>query len=287
MVPLFKIIDIRSVDLNEIMKVKGGVYMLGAIIGDIVGSRFEWRNHKSKDFELFTNKCSPTDDSVMTLAIALALLKSKVDYSDLSQKAIECMQIVGQNYPHCGYGSTFINWIFCENPEPYYSYGNGAAMRISSVGFVANSLEEVKELSKKVTEVSHNHPEGIKGAEATAVAIFMARNGSTKEEIKEYINQNYYPMDFTLDEIRDSYQFEVSCQGSVPQALMAFFESNDFEDAIRNAISIGGDSDTVAAICGGIAEAYYEIPDNIRNEALTYLDENLLMILDRFEKKVI
>lgn len=197
------------------------------------------------------------------------------------------MQIVGQNYPHCGYGSTFINWIFCENPEPYYSYGNGAAMRISPVGFVANSLEEVKELSKKVTEVSHNHPEGIKGAEATAVAIFMARNGSTKEEIKEYINQNYYPMDFTLDEIRDSYQFDVSCQGSIPQALMAFFESNDFEDAIRNAISIGGDSDTIAAICGGIAEAYYGIPDSIRNEALTYLDENLLMILDRFEKNVI
>lgn len=222
--------------------------MLGAIIGDIVGSRFEWNNHKDKEFEFLTYKCFPTDDSIMSLAIAQAILVSKSDHSDLSKNAVECMQSVGRNYPDCGYGGSFQEWIFSDNPKPYNSYGNGAAMRVSAAGFATESLEEAKVLSKLVTEVSHNHPEGIKGAEATAVAIYMAKSGSSMLEIRDYIDKNYYPMDFTLDEIRDSYQFNETCQETVPQALEAFFESTGFEDAIRNAISIGGDSDTLAAI---------------------------------------
>jgi type I restriction enzyme M protein len=259
--------------------------MLGAIIGDIVGSRFEWDNHKDKDFEFFTDECFPTDDSIMSLAIAQAILISKPDYSNLSRNTVECMQSVGRNYPDCGYGGSFYGWIFSDNPKPYNSYGNGAAMRVSAVGFVAKSLEEAKELSKLVTEVSHNHPEGLKGAEATAVAIYMAKTGSSMLEIKDYIDKNYYSMNFTLDEIRNSYRFNETCQGTVPQALEAFFESTGFEDAIRNAISIGGDSDTLAAICGGVAEAYYGIPTDIRKHALTFLDQKLLQILILFENK--
>lgn len=259
--------------------------MLGAIIGDIVGSRFEWNNHRSKDFEFLTYKCFPTDDSIMSLAIAQAILVSKKDHSDLSKNAIECMQNVGRNYLNCGYGGSFYGWIFSNDPKPYNSYGNGAAMRVSAAGFAANSIEEAKKLSRLVTEVSHNHPEGIKGAEATAVAIFMAKTGSNIFEIRDYIDKNYYPMNFTLDEIRDTYHFNETCQGTVPQALQAFFESTGFEDAIRNAISIGGDSDTVAAICGGVAEAYYGIPTDIRKHALTFLDQKLMQLLILFENK--
>lgn len=259
--------------------------MIGAIIGDIVGSRFEWNNIKSKDFEFLTYKCFPTDDSIMTLALAQAILVSKPDYSDLAKNAVACMQAVGRNYPDCGYGGGFYKWMFSDDPKPYNSYGNGAAMRVSAAGFAANSIEEAKELSRKITEVTHNHPEGIKGAEATAVAIYMAKTGSSMLEIRDYIDKNYYPMNFTLDGIRAEYKFNETCQDTVPQALMAFFESTDFEDAIRNAISIGGDSDTMAAICGGVAEAYYGVPAEIRKHALTFLDQQLLKILTAFENK--
>lgn len=259
--------------------------MLGAIIGDIVGSRFEWDNHRDKKFEFLTYSCFPTDDSVMSLAIAQAIIISKPDFSDLSKNAIECMQAVGRNYPNCGYGGSFHEWVFSDNPKPYHSYGNGAAMRVSAAGFAANSLDEAKLLSKKVTEVTHNHPEGIKGAEATAVAIYMAKTGSSILEIRDYINKYYYPLDFTLDEIRSTYEFNETCQNTVPQALEAFFESTGFEDAIRNAISIGGDSDTLAAICGGVAEAYYGIPTDIRKHALTFLDQKLMQLLVVFENK--
>lgn len=259
--------------------------MLGAIIGDIVGSRFEWNNIKTKEFEFLTYKCFPTDDSIMTLALAQAILMSKPDYSDLSKNAVECMQGVGRNYPNCGYGGKFRQWMFSDNPQPYNSLGNGAAMRVSAAGFAATSLDEAKLLAKKVTEVTHNHPEGLKGAEATVVAIYMARTGSSILEIRDFIDKNYYPMNFTLDGIRTSYRFNETCQETVPQALMAFFESADFEDAIRNAISIGGDSDTLAAICGGVAEAYYGIPSDIRKHALTFLDKRLLQILVMFENK--
>ena len=259
--------------------------MLGAIIGDIVGSRFEWDNCRSKEFELFNNKCFPTDDSIMTLAVAQAIVESKEDYSDLSEKTVEYMRKIGRNYPNCGYGGRFYDWMFSDNPKPYNSFGNGAAMRVSSAGFVSKSLEEARILSRKVTEVTHNHPEGLKGAEATVVAIYMARMGKSILEIRNFINDNYYLMNFTLDEIRETYLFNETCQNTVPQALMSFFESTGFEDAIRNAVSIGGDSDTVAAICGGIAQAYYGIPLDIREKAITFLDKSLLDILISFEKK--
>ena len=259
--------------------------MLGAIIGDIVGSRFEWHNYKSKDFEFLNYQCFFTDDSVMTLALCKALLQSGNGFADLSEQAITCMREFGKNYPHAGYGGGFSSWLLSVNPQPYNSFGNGAAMRVSGCGYVANSIEEAKRLSKAVTEVTHNHPEGLKGAEAVAVAVFLARSGWNLLEIRDYIVKNYYRIGFTLDSIREEYDFDVTCQGSVPQALEAFFESTDFEDAIRNAISIGGDSDTIAAITGAVAEAYYGIPTEIRKHALTFLDERLLAILVEFENK--
>lgn len=257
--------------------------MLGAIIGDIVGSRFEWDNIKSKEFELLTERCRPTDDSVMTLAVAGAILMCEGDYSKLSMQAIRWMQDLGRHYPHAGYGGRFKHWLRDENPEPYNSFGNGSAMRVSPCAYAAETLDEAKALSRTVTEVTHNHPEGIKGAEAATVAIFMARHGSSISEIQDCIDQNYYPMNFTLDEIRPEYEFDSTCQGSVPQAIKAFLESTSFEDAIRNAISIGGDSDTIAAIAGSIAGAYYGIPDSIREQVMHYLDSVQMMILKQFE----
>lgn len=259
--------------------------MLGAIIGDTVGSRFEWHNHRSKDFDFLTYKCEPTDDSIMTLAIAKAILKSEGNVNKLSDLVVRYMQQLGRLYSDAGYGGAFRKWIRSSDPKPYGSFGNGAAMRVSPVGFAAKSMDEAKAMSKAVTKVTHNHPEGLKGAEATTVAIFMALHGKSMLEIRDYIDKNYYPMNFTLDDIRDSYQFNETCQDTVPQAMMAFFESTGFEDAIRNAISIGGDSDTLAAITGGIAEAYYGIPSEIRKHELTFLDERLLAILVEFENR--
>lgn len=259
--------------------------MLGAIIGDIVGSRFEWSNNRSKKFDFLTHSCFATDDSILSLAIAKAIMSCHENYGNLGEMAIKYMQEVGRPYPHCGFGGMFYNWMYSNNPKPYGSYGNGAAMRVSACGFAARSLEEAITLSKAVTEVTHNHPEGIKGAEATTVAIYMARTGSNLLEIQDYINKHYYKIDFKLDDIRASYEFNETCQETVPQALEAFFESTSFEDAIRNAISIGGDSDTLTAITGGIAEAYYGIPTSIRNHALSFLDESLLKILIDFENK--
>lgn len=259
--------------------------MIGAIIGDIVGSIYEWNNNRSKDFPLFGKGCFATDDSIMSLAVAKALLDCNDNYDDLSAKAIKAMQEVGRPYPRCGYGGAFYNWIYTDDPKPYKSYGNGAAMRVSACGFVAKDTEEAKELAYKVTAVSHNHPEGIKGAESVAVAIVLARQDWSKEDIKEYICQKYYNIDFTLDDIRDTYEFNETCQDTVPQAFEAFFESNSFEDAIRNAISVGGDSDTLAAITGGIAEAYYGVPAIIWRKARSYLDKRLLAILTAFESE--
>ena len=195
------------------------------------------------------------------------------------------MQEFGRCYPRAGYGGSFYNWIYENDPQPYSSWGNGAAMRVSPCGFAASSLEEARALSKAVTEVTHNHYEGLKGAEATAVAVYLARTGKSITEIRNHIEEHYYKIDFTLSDIRESYTFDVSCQGSVPQALEAFFESTGFEDTIRNAISIGGDSDTIAAIAGGIAEAYYSIPDDIRKYALTFLDSKQIKTLKKFESK--
>ena len=258
--------------------------MLGAIIGDIAGSRFEWANLKSKDFELMTYHCHPTDDSNMTLAVALAILKADGDWSKLPDLAVACMQDYGRKYPH-GYGSRFMEWIHSDHPQPYNSWGNGSAMRVSPCAWAASSLEEALQLSDAVTCVTHNHPEGVKGARAITAAIWMARQGSGIPEIRDCIQKNYYPLDFTLDQIRESYEFDVSCQGSVPQAIEAFVESSGFEDAIRNAISIGGDSDTIAAMAGSIAEAYYGIPAEIRDDALFFLDQPRRSVVSAFEQK--
>ena len=251
--------------------------MLGAIIGDISGSRFERRSRKSKEFELLSARkgCRPTDDSIMTLAIARAILDCRDDYSVLSEQAVSSMQTLGREYPYAGYGGRFKNWIFSLNPAPYYSYGNGAAMRVSPCGFAASSLEEASAFAREVTKVTHDHPEGMKAAEAVSSAIYLARTGKSLGEIRDAIESNYYKIDFTLDEIRPGYSFDVTCQGSVPQAIMCFLEAEDYEDAIRNAVSLGGDADTQAAMAGAIAEAFFGIPDELQEEGLSYLDDTL------------
>lgn len=268
--------------------------LIGAIVGDIVGSRFEWRNCKSKDFTFLVGRgegeipCCFTDDTVMTLAIADAIMTLRGggdnSYGALSSCAIKSMQAFGRRYPNAGYGGSFMAWLQDKTPRPYNSWGNGAAMRVSACGWAGRTIDEVKAMSRSVTEVTHNHPEGIRGAEATAVATFLARSGKSMADIRKVVVSNYYRLNFSLDEIRDSYKFDVSCQGSVPQALEAFFESTSFEDAIRNAISIGGDSDTIGAICGAVAGAYYGVPDDIRAKAKTFLGQNLTKTLHAFEQ---
>lgn len=259
--------------------------IIGAAIGDIVGSRFERNNCKKKDFTFFRSGCRVTDDTVMTLAVAKALVEANRKYDDINNIAINNMVDVGRKYQQCGFGKTFFDWIKTDNHEPYNSYGNGSAMRISSVGIVARTEEELKEISKKVTEVSHNHPDGIKGAEAVAMMIFLIRKGLKKEELKERFEKEYYQLDFNLEELRKTYKFKISCAETVPQAFMAFYESSNFEDAIRNAISIGGDSDTIGAICGSIAAEYYGIPNYIYENGLNYFDEYQKEIYASFKER--
>ena len=261
--------------------------MIGAIIGDIVGSRFEFENHLSKQFEFFHPSCEFTDDTVMTCAVAQALMDSKPDYSDLSEKAVEAMQRIGRLFPYCGYGDRFIDWMFSDDPQPYNSCGNGSAMRVSPVGFAARDVEEAKKLSAAVTCISHNHPEGMKGAEATAVAIVMARQGKSKNEIRAAM-EDYYDLGTTVEEYRTQWQGHGReiCQVSLPQALACFFEGESFEDVIRNCISIGGDSDTIAAIAGGIAEAYYGVPEEYAKKARRFLDKRLLRVVDEFARSI-
>lgn len=261
--------------------------MIGAIIGDIVGSLYEYNNIKEKDFVWFKEGNYATDDSIMTVAVAKALLDSKEDYSDLSEKTIYWMRYFGRKNPNCGFGENFKQWLESENPQPYESYGNGAAMRISPVGWFASNMEELKELSRKVTEVTHNHPEGIKGAEAVAACILLSRQGKSKDYILKYVHYNYYPMSFRIDDIRNSYTYDITCQGTVPQAIRAFLESKSFIDAIQIAISIGGDSDTVAAITGSIAEAFYfypEINPRIIAKALSFLSSEEREVVNQFKK---
>ena len=262
--------------------------MIGAILGDIVGSVYEFDNIKTKDFELFDKECFFTDDTVMTAAVAEALMKSpqitNENINVFREILIDTMHETGNKYPDCGYGGRFIIWMLNRQRKGYNSFGNGSAMRVSPVGWYAKTLEEAELIAKITAEVSHNHPEGIKGAVATAGAVFLAKIGKTKEEIKEYILK-YYNIDFTLEEIRPTYEFNETCQRSVPQAMQCFFEAESFEDTIRNVVSIGGDSDTLAAIAGGVAEAYYGIEDDMKETALSYLDETLLDITERFVKK--
>ena len=265
--------------------------MLGAIIGDIVGSRFEFNNHRSKEFELFDKACAVTDDGIMTIAVARAIIEAGTPpvndknaelqyYAKLEEMTVKYLRAIGQDYPNCGYGGMFVRWMFSDNPEPYNSFGNGAAMRIRPVAFIARTEDEALRMSQVITGVTHNHAEGIKGAAATVIAIFMARNGYSKHDIYNRINDEYYSLDFTIDGIRGVYKFNETCQGTVPQAIKAFLEANSFEDAIRIAISLGGDSDTLAAITGAIAEAYYGVPEEIGDTALEYLDTNLRAIYE-------
>jgi ADP-ribosylglycohydrolase len=254
-------------------------YILGAIIGDVIGSVYEWNNVKSTDFKLFKRKTDFTDDSVLTWASMDAIL-NKLDYA-------ETFHHYGRKYPNRGYGGHFQQWIDDENPEPYNSWGNGSAMRVSPVGWAYDTIEEVMENAKKNAEVTHNHPEGIKGAQATATAVFLARKGRSKSEIKQFIETTFeYNLDRTIEEIRPDYKFDVSCQGSLPEAIIAFLESTDFENAIRLAISIGGDSDTIACITGGIAEAFYnEIPEHIIENMLRVLPNEVIKLVEEFSGK--
>ena len=251
--------------------------MKGAIIGDIIGSAYEFNNIDTKVFPLFNRRSSFTDDTVMTCAVAKALLEPERDTSEVIQE-------LGRRYPDAGYGARFICWVFADKPEPYNSYGNGSAMRVSPVGLLAKTEDEVKELSARVTAVSHNHPEGMKGAECTAMCIFLARQGKSMEELRRFVEENYYTLDKTCKQYRieqNRHHGQEICQISVPQALECFFESTSFEDCMRNCISIGGDSDTIAAIAGGIAEAYFGVPEAIWETAKGYLTEELLEIVER------
>jgi len=273
--------------------------MLGAIVGDIVGSRFEFMSFKGMDFDLFNHKCFFTDDSVMTLAVAKAIMETEKAYPCLSagkeldesylqvleKKTVGWMQKIGRLYPSCGFGGMFLKWIFSDDPKPYNSFGNGAAMRVSPAGFAARSEKEAVALAGAVTKTTHNHPEGLKGAEATAVAIYLARMREPKEKIKKKMEE-YYDLDFTIEAIRRTYLFNESCQETVPQALECFLEAHSFENAIRLAISLGGDSDTLAAIAGGIAEAYYGVPGEIKGKALSYLEGYLLDVYREWEEFV-
>ncbi len=254
--------------------------MLGAIAGDIIGSVFEHRPHKSKDFPLFSSASCFTDDTVLTVATAHALLTTG-DYRQAYQR-------YGQHWPGAGYGGSFRQWLTQTDPKPYGSWGNGSAMRVSPVGFCVDTLEDVLTEAAKSAEVTHNHPEGIKGAQAVALAIYLARNDANKETICEEIEGRFgYDLQRTLATIRPEYHFDVSCQGSVPESIIAFLESNDYEDAVRNAISLGGDADTMACIAGGIAEAFYgDLPDDIWQQAVNRLDPEMLEPLALFETKM-
>ena len=255
--------------------------LYGAIIGDIAGSRFEFNNYRKKDFELFAKNCFFTDDTVMTLAVAKAILQCGGNYSRLQETAALTMREVGRHYPGCGYGGRFNVWMFSDNMPAYHSYGNGSAMRVSAAAYAANSREQVKELARAVTCVTHDHPEGIKGAEVTALLIYDALHGADMNELRA-VAENYYDLDFTIDQIRPHYRFNETCQNTVPQALQAFFEASSFEDAIRTAVSVGGDSDTLAAITGSVAEAFFGVPDEMKQKAESYLDARLLNILKEF-----
>mgnify|MGYP003606855958 FL=1 len=259
--------------------------MLGAILGDIVGSIYEFNNIKTKHFELLNKRSTFTDDSILTIAVADWLLEGALS----KERLIFTLKQYVRKYPNPmgGYGSRFQQWAFSDENEPYNSWGNGSAMRVAAVGWAFDTLKETESIAKLTAEITHNHPEGIKGAQATAAAIFMARTLSTKQEIKEYIERKYgYNLSRSCDEIRPTYRFNESCAGTVPEAIIAFLDSSDFESAIRLAVSLGGDTDTLTCITGGIAEAFYAIPVWMKEKTLEYLPGNLKAVVDRFQKTI-
>ena len=261
--------------------------MYGAILGDIIGSPYEFdRGNKTKDFPLFCKFSKYTDDTVMTIAVADAFLPVHPEMEDeaIRQRVVAKMQKYGRLYPHAGYGGRFRHWLRDRHPQPYNSWGNGSAMRVSSVGWLYNDLETVRRMARLSADVTHNHPEGIKGAEAVASAVFLARTGSTKAEIKTYIEENFhYDLSRTCDEIRPDYYHVESCQETVPEAITAFLEGESFEDVIRTAVSLGGDCDTLTCIAGSMAEAFYGVPEELKAECRNRLPEDLLEVLARFE----
>jgi ADP-ribosylglycohydrolase len=253
--------------------------VLGAIAGDIIGSAYEWQRTKSYSFELFTPASTPTDDTVLTVAVADCILHGK-DYATTLRE-------YGHRHPHAGWGGMFFAWLFSSDPAPYNSFGNGSAMRVSPVGFAFDTLDEVLAEAERSAEVSHNHPEGIKGAQAVASCILLARQGRSKGEIKDFVEARFgYDLNRTLDEIRPSYRFYETCQQSVPEAIVAFLESTHYEDAVRKAVSLGGDADTLACMTGGIAQAYYRtIPALIIEQARARLPDDFMAIIDEFEAR--
>ena len=272
--------------------------MLGAIIGDIVGSRFEFDNIKTKEFELFDIGCDFTDDTVMTVAVAEAMMdlrqegiiklakESDTLVDEVHYALVDSLKKWGRTYPAAGYGGRFNIWLKLYDREPYNSFGNGSAMRCSACGWIAKDLEEAILLGRWSAEVTHNHPEGVKGAEAVSAAIFMSRTGSSKEQIAEFIADRFgYDLDLSCDGLRPFYKFDETCQGTVPEAIVCFLEADSYEDAIRNAISIGGDSDTIGAITGGIAEAYFGIPKELKLAAVEYLDKEMIEVINRFYER--
>ncbi len=253
--------------------------MIGAIAGDIIGSVYEHYPIKTKEFPMFAPGCGFTDDSVLTVAVADAILSGRPYLASIRE--------IGRGYPDAGYGISFMEWLYSHDPQPYNSWGNGSAMRVSPVGFAFNTEKEVLDQAEKTAEISHNHPEGIKGAQATALTVFLARTGHDKEEIRKRIREKFgYDLDRGVDDIRSTYAFDISCQGTVPEAIIAFLDSSSYEDAIRNAVSLGGDSDTLACITGGIAEAFYgPVPHHIQEKVKDILTSYLWEITEKFSQK--
>jgi len=253
--------------------------MIGAIAGDIIGSVYEHRPIKTKDFPLFNGHCTFTDDTVLTVAVAEAILSGGT--------YVDSVRRIGRRYPYAGYGGSFSRWLHSDDSEPYNSWGNGSAMRVSPVGFAFSTEKEVLHQARMTAEITHNHPEGIKGAQANALAIYLARTDRNKEAIRERIKDLFgYDLDRTVDDIRPFYSFDISCQGTVPEAIVAFLDSNSYEDAVRNAISLGGDSDTLACITGGVAEAFYgTVPTEIRDKVEQSLPPDLWEVATAFYDK--
>lgn len=251
-------------------------------------SEFDHNNYKYKDFPLLSEKSHFTDDTVMTFAVARGLIAGQGNPKKTFAEVRSEMRHWGERYPHAGYGGMFRRWLRAENPKPYGSFGNGSAMRVSAAGWLFDTLDKTLEMAKVTAEVTHNHPEGIKGAQATAAAIFLARTGHSKPEIKRYVEQTFgYDLNHTCDEIRPNYHHVETCQETVPEAIIAFLESTDFEDALRNAVSLGGDSDTLACITGGIAEAFYGMPQELRDETLKRLPEDIREGYELFRKNAL
>ena len=258
--------------------------IIGAIAGDVIGSAYEFNPTRDHDFELFTPKSTFTDDTVLTMANALWLLE---DEQHTPERLVNIMLDMCRKYPDRGYGGRFARWIYDSNPQPYDSFGNGSAMRVSPVGYYANSLDEALALAKVSAEVTHNHPEGIKGAQATAAAIFLARQGKTKQEIHDYVEKTFgYDLSRTLEEIRPTFTFDETCQHTVPEAITCFVEGKDYEDVVRLSVALAGDADTIAAIAGSITSAIDEVPNEISQPVIALLSEEFCTTLLRFNELV-